>query len=115
MCINSSVIDNINSPYTPWFLPSTKVASNSSNLSEILSSHFPSNSPYTTPLKKTPTIRSLYFKMPTKTPVKMFYLSTQEISMHYSKNIDYAHKPNSKVILTFGIEAPISSGDMNVI
>jgi hypothetical protein len=45
----------------------------------------------------------------------MFYLSTQEISMHYSKNIDYAHKPNSKVILTFGIEAPISSGDMNVI
>jgi hypothetical protein len=35
--------------------------------------------------------------------------------MHCSRNIDYAQKPNSKVTLTFGTEAPISSGDMNVI
>jgi hypothetical protein len=111
----SSAIDNNDSPYTPQFLPSTRVPTNSSNLSEILSSHSPSNSPYTTPLKKIVTIRSLCFKMPTKTPLKMSFLSTQGISMHCSRNIDYAQKPNSKVTLTSGIEAPVSSGDMNVI
>jgi hypothetical protein len=111
----SSVIDNSDSPYTPQFLPSTKVPTNSSNLSEILSSHSPSNSPYTTPLKKTTTTRSLCFKMPTKTPLKMSSLSTQGISVHCFRNNDYAQKPNSKVILTFGTEAPISSGNMNVI
>jgi len=111
----SSAINNSDSPYTPQFLPSTRVPTNSSNLSEILSSHSPSNSPYATPLKKTVAIRSFYFKMPTKTPLKMSSLSTQGISAHYSRNIDYAQKPNSKVILTFGTEAPVSSGNMNVI
>ncbi len=111
----SSAIDNSDSPYTPQFLPSIRIPTNSSNLSEILSSHFPSNSLYATPLKKTTTTRSLYFKMPIKTRLKMSSLSTQGISAHYSKNIDYAHKPNSKVILTSGTEAPVSSGDMNVI
>jgi hypothetical protein len=90
----SSAINNSDSPYTPQFLPSTRVPTNSSNLSEILSSHSPSNSPYTTPLKKIATIRSLCFKMPTKTPLKMSFLSTQGISAHCSKNIDYAQKPN---------------------
>jgi hypothetical protein len=111
----SSAINNSDSPYTPQFLPSTRVPTNSSNLSEILSSHSPSNSPYTTPLKKIATIRSLCFKMPTKTPLKMSFLSTQGISAHCSRNIDYAQKPNSKVTLTSGTEAPVSSGDMNVI
>jgi hypothetical protein len=103
----SSAIDNSDSPYTPQFLPSTRVPTNSSNLSEILSPHSLSNSPYTTPLKKTATIRSLCFKMPTKTPLKMFFLSTQGISVHCSRNIDYAQKPNSKVTLTSGTEAPV--------
>jgi len=111
----SSAIDNSDSPYTPQFLPSTRVPTNSSNLFEMLSSHSPSNSPYATPLKKTATTRSLCFKMPTKTPLKMSSLSTQGISVHCSRNIDYAQKPNSKVILTFGTEALVSSGDMNVI
>jgi hypothetical protein len=102
-----SAIDNSDSPYTPQFLPSTRVPTNSSNLSEILSPHSLSNSPYTTPLKKTATIRSLCFKMPTKTPLKMFFLSTQGISVHCSRNIDYAQKPNSKVTLTSGTEAPV--------
>jgi hypothetical protein len=111
----SSAIDNNDSPCTPQFLPSTRVPTNSSNLSKILSSHSPSNSPYATPLKKTTTIRSLCFKMPTKTPLKMFSLSTQRISAHCSKNIDYSQKPNYKVTLTSGTAAPVSSGDMNVI
>jgi hypothetical protein len=64
----SSAIDNSDSPYTPQFLPSTRVPTNSSNLSEILSSHSPSNSPYATLLKKTATIRSLCFKCPQKHP-----------------------------------------------
>jgi len=110
-----SAIDNSDSPYTPQFLPSTIVPTNSSNLSKILSSHSPSNSPYATPLKKIATMRSLCFKMPTKTPLKMFFLSTQGILAHCSRNIDYAQKPNSKVILTSGTEALVSSGDMNVI
>jgi len=109
------VIDNSDSPYTPQFFPSTRVPTNNSNLSKILSSQSPSNSPYATPLKKTATTRSLCFKMPTKTPLKMSSLSTQGISAHCFRNIDYAHKPNSKVILTSGTEAPVSSGDMNVI
>jgi hypothetical protein len=111
----SSMIDNNDSPCTPQFLPSTRVPTNNSNLSEILSSHSPSNSPYATPLKKTATIRSLCFKMPTKTPLKMSSLSTQGISVHCSENIDYAQEPNFKVTLTSGTEAPVSSGDMNVI
>jgi hypothetical protein len=111
----SSAIDNNDSPYTPQFLPSTIIPTNSNNLSKILSSHSPSNSPYATPLKKTATIRSLCFKMPTKTPLKMSFLSTQGISTHCSRNINYAQKPNSKVTLTSRIEAPVSSGDMNVI
>ncbi len=111
----SSAIDNSDSPYTPQFLPSTRVPTNRSNLFEMLSSHSPSNSPYATPLKKTATTRSLCVKMPTKTPLKMSSLSTQGISVHCSRNIDYAQKPNSKVILTFGTEALVSSGDMNVI
>jgi len=111
----SSAIDNNDSPCTPQFLPSTRVPTNSSNLSKILFSHSPSNSLYTTPLKKTATTRSFCFKMPTKTPLKMSSLSTQGILAHHSKNIDYAQKPNSKVTLTSGIEAPVSSGDMNVI
>jgi hypothetical protein len=104
----SSAIDNNDSPYTPQFLPSTRVPTNSSNLFEILSSHFPSNFPYATPLKKIATIRSLCFKMPTKTPLKMSSFSTQGISAYCSRNIDYVQKPNSKVTLFFGIEAPVS-------
>jgi hypothetical protein len=111
----SSAIDNSDSPYTPQFLPSTRVPTNNNNLSEILSSHSPSNSPYATPLKKIATTRSLHFKMPTKTPLKMFFLSTQGISAHCSRNIDYAQKPNSKVILTSRTEALVSNGNMNVI
>jgi hypothetical protein len=72
----SSAIDNSDSPYTPQFLPSIRVPTNSSNLSKILSSHSPSNFPYATPLKKIATTRSLCFKMPTKTPLKMSFLST---------------------------------------
>ncbi len=111
----SGAIDNSDSPCTPQFLPSTRVPTNIGNLSEILSSHSPSNSPYATPLKKTATIRSLCFKTPTKTPLKMSSLSTQGISAHCSRNIDYAQKPSSKVTLTSGTEAPVSCGDMNVI
>ncbi|KAH8942717.1 hypothetical protein BDL97_13G008300 [Sphagnum fallax] len=111
----SGAIDNSDSPCTPQFLPSTRFPTNSSNLSQILSSHSPSNSPYTTPLKKTATIRSLCFKTPTKTPLKMSSLSTQGTAAHCSRNIDYSQKPNSKVTLTSGTEAPVSSGDMNVI
>jgi hypothetical protein len=55
------------------------------------------------------------FQVPTKTPLKMSFLSTQGISVHCSRNIDYAQKPNSKVTLISRTEAPISSGDMNVI
>jgi len=111
----SGAIDNSDSPCTPQFLPSTRVPTNSNNLSEILSSHSLSNSPYATPLKKTATIRSLCFTTPTKTPLKMSSFSTQGISAHCSRNIDYAQKANSKVTLTSGTEAPVSSGDMNVI
>jgi len=97
-----SAIDNSDSTYTPQFLPSTRVPTNSSNLSEILSSHSPSNFPYATPLKKTATTRSLCFKMPTKTPLKMFFLSTQGISAHYSRNIDYAQKQIPRLFWLLG-------------